>query len=134
MEGSNVRIIVATHGELAKTLVETAELIIGQGHNLEYFCLTKTKSGEAAKKELTELILKENSPNLVVFTDVYGGSVNTICCELLLGQPEEERFQLVSGVNLPMLLTAILSGDLNESIQEAHNGVKYVNELMKGVV
>ncbi|MFD2616563.1 PTS sugar transporter subunit IIA [Terrilactibacillus laevilacticus] len=135
------RIIIATHGELAKTLVETVELIIGQGHNIDYFCMTKSKSGETGKKELEELIFKENEKELVVFTDVFGGSVNNICSEILLGQPEDKKFHLVSGVNLPMILTTALSGPsnsmkevLNESIQEAHNGIKYINDLFKGVV
>ncbi|MEM5597688.1 hypothetical protein AAHB53_17810 [Niallia circulans] len=56
--------------------------------------------------------------------------------------PENETFHLVSGVNLPMILTTImtsynedsLEAILTESIKEGRNGIKYINELVKGVV
>lgn len=137
-----MRIIIATHGELAKSLVETAELIIGQDHQMSYYCMTKTKSGEVGKKELTELIFSDTLKDLVIFTDVFGGSVNNICSEILMSLPEKETFHLVSGVNLPMILTTIMTSYngnsleevLNESIQEARNGIKYINEIVKGVL
>jgi mannose PTS system EIIA component len=135
-----MKIIVATHGELAKALVETVQLIIGDGFSMDYYCLTQEKSGDAGKKELTELILKEDVNDLVVFTDVFGGSVNNICLEILISQQETEKFHLISGVNLPLILAAIMSGadsieaKLTEAIEEAQSGIKYINNLVKGVV
>jgi len=135
-----MKIIVATHGELAKALVETVHLIIGPGFNLDYYCLTQEKSGIAGKKELTELILKEDVKDLVVFTDLFGGSVNNICLEILISQQETETFHLISGVNLPLILATIMSGadsieeKLIEAIEEAQSGIKYINNLVKGVV
>ncbi|QJX64075.1 PTS mannose transporter subunit IIA [Niallia circulans] len=137
-----MRIIIATHGELAKSLIETAELIIGTNHQMSCFCMTKSKSGEVGKQELTELIFSDTLTDLIIFTDVYGGSVNNICSEILLSLPENETFHLVSGVNLPMILTTIMTSYnedsveaiLTESIKEGRHGIKYINELVKGVV
>lgn len=135
-----MKIIVAAHGELAKALVESVSLIIGDGYNLDYYCMTQEKSGDIGKKELTELILKEDTQDIVVFTDVFGGSVNNICLEILISQQEAEKFHLISGVNLPLILTTIMSGadsmeaKLAEAMEEAKSGIKYINNLVKGVV
>ncbi|BBN99835.1 PTS sugar transporter subunit IIA [Sporolactobacillus terrae] len=133
------RIVVATHGELSKTLIETVELIVGSQTNLDYFCMTKDKSGEAGRQELKKIIFKNNEDQVLIFTDVFGGSVNNICAELLMDAQDPDRIHLVSGVNLPMLLTAILSLPSNsveavvaEAIQEAKQGIKYINDLLKG--
>ncbi|MGX9757855.1 PTS sugar transporter subunit IIA [Clostridioides difficile] len=127
--------LIATHGELSKELVETSKLIIGSLGNVEYFCMTKDKSADDAEKEMIS-ILSNNKDNgeLIILTDIFGGSVANICTNLLL---QGFKFELLTGVNLPMLLAILLSPEedakllAKSGLEEARNGIVHVNELLE---
>lgn len=129
------KFLIATHGKLSRELVDTSKLIIGSLNNVEYFCMTKDKSADDAEKEIRS-ILSNNKTNeeFVVLTDVFGGSVSNICTNLLL---KGFKFELLTGVNLPMLLSVLLSVEedtkllTKSGLEEAKNGIIYVNELLE---
>ncbi|WP_342043756.1 PTS sugar transporter subunit IIA [Bacillus sp. OTU2372] len=128
--------LIATHGELSKAFIETVELIAGQTANVSYFRMTKMKSGDSAKEELRQILTsKKGEEHFIVLTDVFGGSVTNICTELLL---ELNDFDIISGLNLPMMLTMILAGEeqsiaatIEEGIQAAKDGIIHVNKLLE---
>ncbi len=129
------KFLIATHGELSRELVDTSKLIIGSLNNVEYFCMTKDKSADDAEKEIRSILLNnKDSEEFVVLTDVFGGSVANICTNLLL---QEVKFELLTGVNLPMLLSTLLLAEEDTkllaklSLEEAKNGIVYVNELLE---
>lgn len=103
-------IILATHGNLSFEFKKTAELIVGNTTNIKCFGMTKDKSASQGKKELVEMINSAGNTELIILTDLFGGSVTNICTELLL---EKDNFELLTGLNLPMLLT-LLTIDTNE--------------------
>ena len=72
--------------------------------------MTKEKSATQGKKELESLIEAMDESNLIILTDMYGGSSTNICTELLLSG---HKFSLLTGLNLPMLL-ALVSGDSSD--------------------
>lgn len=129
------KFLIATHGELSRELVDTSKLIIGSLNNVEHFCMTKDKSAYDAEKEIRS-ILSNNKDNekFVVLTDVFGGSVANICTNLLL---KGFKFELLTGVNLPMLLSIFLSAEedikilTKSGLEDAKNGIIYVNELLE---
>ncbi|MFL6560691.1 MAG: PTS sugar transporter subunit IIA [Bacillus sp. (in: firmicutes)] len=134
--------LIATHGELAKAFIETMELIAGQSAKVSYFGMTKLKSGDSAKEELkTILTSKGEDEHFIVLTDVFGGSVTNICTELLV---ELNDFDIISGLNLPMMLTMVLASEeqsiatvIEEGVQAAKNGIIHINKLVesqKGVL
>ncbi|KPI47306.1 PTS mannose transporter subunit IIA [Clostridioides difficile] len=129
------KFLIATHGELSRELVDTSKLIIGSLNNVEYFCMTKDKSADDAEKEIRSILLNnKDSEKFVVLTDVFGGSVANICTNLLL---QGVKFELLTGVNLPMLLSTLLLAEEDTkllaklSLEEAKNGIVYVNELLE---
>lgn len=129
------RYLIATHGELSKAFIDTLELIAGSSSNVSYFKMTKLKSGDLAKEELKSILTtKGEDERFIVLTDVFGGSVSNICTELLL---ELKDFDIVTGLNLPMMLTMILSGEeksiedtISEGIQAAKDGIIHINKLV----
>ncbi|HBF7899486.1 PTS mannose transporter subunit IIA [Clostridioides difficile] len=129
------KFLIATHGELSRELVDTSKLIIGSLANIEYFCMTKDKSADDAEKEIRSILSKnKDSEEFVVLTDVFGGSVANICTSLLL---QGFKFELLTGVNLPMLLSILLLVEedtkliVKSGLEEAKNGIIYVNELLE---
>lgn len=127
-------IIIGTHGYLSKEFIETAKLIAGEDIQLDYLCMTKGKSVDQAENEARVLLEKLHKEKCIVLTDVLGGSVANLFISLL----QEYDFDLITGVNLPMVLTTLLTPDMNstqefiqEIITEARNGIQYVNELLE---
>lgn len=127
--------LIATHGELSQAFIETVEMIAGKQTNVSYFGMTKLKSGDMAKEELKNILSsKKEDEHFIVLTDVFGGSVTNICTELLL---EMDNFDIVTGLNLPMILTMILSGEemsitdtIAEGVSAAQNGIIHINNLL----
>lgn len=127
--------LIATHGELSKVFIETVELIAGKSTNVSYFGMTKLKSGDMAKEELKKILRnKKEDEHYIVLTDVFGGSVTNICTELLL---EKNDFDMVTGLNLPMILTMILAGEetsieetITEGVRAAQEGIIHINKLL----
>lgn len=129
------KFLIATHGELSKEFIETSKLIVGSLSNVEYFCMTKDKSGDDAEKEIRRILSnKSEEEKYIVLTDVFGGSVSNLCTNLLL---EGYEFELITGINLPMILTILLSEEddveklVSNGIEEAKKGIIYINELLK---
>jgi PTS system mannose-specific IIA component/fructoselysine and glucoselysine-specific PTS system IIA component len=128
--------LIATHGELSKAFIETVELIAGKSINVSYFGMTKLKSGDMAKEELKKIIRnKKEDEHFIVLTDVFGGSVTNICTELLL---EKDDFDIITGLNLPMMLTMILAGEetsieetITEGVRAAQEGIIHINKLLE---
>lgn len=136
MEGDKMEhYLIATHGELSKELIETAKLIVGDIGKVDYFCMTKEKSSSTAESEIREIVSAVDTDNhLIVLTDIFGGSVANIFTTLLM---EGATFELVTGVNLPMVLSLLLSPEKDtkekiiKTIADAKEGIRYVNEVIE---
>lgn len=130
------KIILATHGMLSEAFKSTLELLYGTVDNIDCFCMTKEKSDTQAKKELNELISKSDENELIVLTDLLGGSPANICTEMIMRGHE---FRLLAGLNLPMLLTleTIIDSDMsidqiiNKIQAEGKDGVKNINKIIQ---
>lgn len=129
-------IIIATHGHLSYEFKDTIELFVGKKDNIRCFGMTKEKASTAAQKELTEMINDSDEEQLIILTDLMGGSPANICAELLM---EGHRFELLSGLNLPMLLT-LLTQDNNEIsakelvrniLTEGTNGIIDIGDVIR---
>lgn len=126
--------LIATHGEFSKGILNSLHLILGDAKHIDVFCMTKSKSEEDAEKEAEAYLNTKKGGQLIVFTDVFGGSVANLFTTYLLRGYD---FQLITGVNLPLLLSILLSDEtdvhklVKASIKEAKEGIQYVNEVMK---
>ena len=130
------KIILATHGRLSEAFKSTLELLYGSVDNIDCFCMTKEKSDTQAKKELNKLISNSDENQLIVLTDLLGGSPANICTEMIM---RGHKFTLLAGLNLPMLLTleTIIDSDMtmdqiiNKIQIEGKNGVKNINKIIQ---
>lgn len=128
-------IILATHGHLSEEFRRTVELIVGSTSNIRCFCMTKEKSEDDAKEELERLVESSDEDNLIILTDLFGGSAANICAELLM---RGHQFKLLAGLNLPMLLTMVTADSdeisvdnlVNEVLKAGTEGVINVNNIL----
>ena len=103
-----MRIVVITHGNLAKALVETSKLIIGDECEIDTLGLFLGDNPEEFRTSVSNLIDKNlTEEGLLVFSDLYGGTpANSIMLKMNeLKIPD--KLMCFVGVNLPILLEAI---------------------------
>ena len=99
-----IGIVIVTHGQLGQEILKTAEFIVG---SLEG-CLTVSIKGDrgpdATRQAIGEAISAVNKgQGVLVLTDMFGGTPSNISLSFL----EEGRVEVLTGVNLPMLIKAI---------------------------
>ncbi len=96
-----IGIVVVTHGQLARELVSAAEMIIGEIPNVTAVSIGWHESPDDAQREIEQAILRADSgKGTVVLTDMFGGTPSNLSLTFL----EKGRVEVVTGVNLPMLI------------------------------
>ncbi|MFJ7218761.1 PTS sugar transporter subunit IIA [Amycolatopsis sp. NPDC098790] len=107
----SVPIVLAGHGRLPSGVGEAAEMILGPQSRLKVCELSPHDSPEEFGARL--LALLGDATEALVLADLHGGSPFNAVRALAAVHP---RIQLVSGLNLPMLLEVLLhtTGDVTE--------------------
>lgn len=108
--------LVITHGNLALELVHSAKTIVSSEIPLFPVALKWTDTWEEALKEVKTVLDKvKDFDQIMLFTDMYGGTPSNIAFSLV--QPD--KIAVLTGVNLPILVSflSIQMEELN-NIQE----------------
>lgn len=128
------KFLIATHGTFAAGIKSSLEMIAGEVQNL-FTIQAYTEGNRSIADELKEVLLNiDTGDELVIFTDLAGGSITNEVLQSAL----RENIYIVSGVNLPLLLDIILAdpgSDLNEvigtGIANAREQIIFVSKLIK---
>ncbi|HAR0128957.1 TPA: PTS fructose transporter subunit IIA [Enterococcus faecium] len=119
-------IILASHGEFAQGLKQTATMIIGDSvpiHALSAF----RDEDESILVQIKKLLATIDIEETYILTDILGGSVNN---DMLTIIKEYEGLQLITGMNLPLVISiATYNGKIGESELE-----KLVKESQQSVI
>ena len=96
-----VGIVVATHGQLAAELLRTAEGIVGPVPGATAISVDSATSVEEARARLATAIHKvgADGEGVLVLTDMLGGTPANLALTFL-----DEKVEVITGVNLPMIL------------------------------
>ena len=99
------KFLIATHGSFAKGIQSSLEIIMGKLENV-FMIQAYTEKNKSLKEEI-DLVLEQirNEDELIVFTDLMGGSVTNQILQYAL----KKNVFIVSGFNLPLLLDILLS-------------------------
>lgn len=99
-----VGIVIASHGHLAEELVVTAKGILGDFSHVATCSVHPGSSSQQLRDEIRDAVGSvEEGDGVVVFADLIGGSP----CMQSLSLCEDARIEVVTGVNLPMLMKAL---------------------------
>lgn len=103
MEKKGVGVIVATHGRLAEELVATAEQILAATGKLKPFTFKDGEAPKASFRRLENLIRKtDQGRGVIILADLFGGTPGSLALSML----DDAQVEVVTGVNLPMAITA----------------------------
>jgi len=101
-EKEMVGVVVVTHCHLAEELVAAAQLVVGE--DLKQFqpvSIDPKEGSEEIRAKIISAIRKvDEGRGVLILTDMYGGTPSNISLAFL----EEKRIEVITGVNLPMLL------------------------------
>ncbi len=102
-------IVVVTHGLLAETLIGTVELITGSRPDaVTAVSITPNEDADRLREKIVKGIKAVNRKRgILIFTDMFGGTPSNLSYSLL----EEGQVEVISGINLPMLLRAVEERD-----------------------
>jgi mannose PTS system EIIA component len=96
-----IGVLITTHGNLGKELIKAAELIKGPLSDIAYVSVDQTKDVEEIKKEIGNAIKKlDKGRGVLILTDLFGGTPSNVSLSFM----KEQKVEVLTGVNLPMLL------------------------------
>jgi PTS system mannose-specific IIA component len=96
-----IGVLITTHGNLGSELIKAAELIRGSLKGIVHVSVDQTKGVEDLKKEISTAIKKlDQGLGVLILTDLFGGTPSNISLSFL----KEGKVEVITGVNLPMLL------------------------------
>ena len=97
--------VVVTHGNLANELVNAAETIVGDIRHIQAVSIGWHDDVDLARESIAEAIKRVNAgAGVLLLTDMFGGTPTNIACTFLEASRQNE-IEVVTGVNLPMLIT-----------------------------
>lgn len=110
-----MKVILASHGNLASGMLSSADIILGPEIKEKCVCLCAyTTDDYNLELEVKNVLRKyENEENLIIVTDVFGGSVNNE----FLKHINRYTFSLITGMNLPMILELLPQSELLDQKQ-----------------
>ena len=96
-----IGLLVVTHRGLAAELIATAELIVGKVENCVGLSIDPLLPVEDLRRQMTNAIEEVNlGDGVIVLTDMFGGTPSNLSLSYL----NQEGIEVVTGVNLPMII------------------------------
>ena len=112
-----VGIILASHGEFAKGILQSGAMIFGEQENAQAVTLMPSEGPDDLKAKMKDAIASfDNQDEVLFLVDLWGGTpfnqVNS------LFEEHKDKWAIVAGMNLPMVIEAFASRSSMESAQE----------------
>ncbi len=99
-----VGIIVVAHGDLARAFEETAQMIVGPTEAFKACSFAQGTDVDDLRRLLRTSIKEVNrGEGVIILTDMFGGTPSNISLSFL----ENGKIEVITGVNLPMVITAL---------------------------
>ena len=112
-----VGIILATHGDLAKGILQSGSMIFGDQPNVAAVTLQPSEGPADIRGKMEEAVASFDDPDQVlIMVDLWGGTPFNQANGLISGH--EDTWAIVAGLNLPMLIDAYASRMTMETAQE----------------
>lgn len=122
-----VGIILASHGEFANGIFQSGSMIFGEQADVKPCTLMPSEGPEDIRKKMEDAIASfENQEEVLFLVDLWGGTPFNQASALLDGH--EDKWAIVTGLNLPMLIETYAS---RMSMETAHEIAAHVLQTAK---
>lgn len=109
-----IRLVLASHGELSKGMLNTVQMLLGPQENIKAYCLMPEQDVDTFSALLAEEVATYGAENIVFMTELLHGS--PFNCTVSLTRDYD--LYHVSGINLAMLMGAIMERDDEDATPE----------------
>ncbi len=130
-----IGLLIISHCDLGRELLNAAELIFGRLEAVDCVSITQTTENEKTLKIISKKIKAlDQGQGVLVLTDMFGGTPSNLSLSFL----EKGKVEVLTGVNLPMLVAVAESRDgltlnkLGEKAQKAgRNSIALAGKLLE---
>src|SRR6185503_21097803 len=131
-----IGVVVVTHGQLATELVNAAETIVGELPKFAAVSIGWHEDTEDARNEIAQAIARvDDGTGVLILTDMFGGTPSNLAMTFLA----EGRVEVITGVNLPMLIKLASTTEPADLLQVARemrehgrNAIWVASDLLRG--
>ena len=132
-----IGILIVTHCQLGNALIEAAEFITGESlENTIPLSIDLNESADGLRKKIARGIKNvEMEEGVLILTDMFGVTPSNLSYSFL----EEGQVEVISGVNLPILIKALNTrskmelGDLAASLEKfGKKSISLASGILKG--
>jgi len=96
-----IGVLIVTHKELAEAFMAVADLILGRQDRVLGVSLDPDAPPETSRQQIQKSLAQVNNGNgVIILTDMLGGTPSNLTLSFL----QEGKVEVVTGINLPMLL------------------------------
>ena len=131
-----IGVVVVTHGQLATELVNAAETIVGDLPRFAAVSIGWHEDTQDARDEIAEAIARvQQDQGVLILTDMFGGTPANLAMTFL----EQGKVEVITGVNLPMLIKLASTTEPADLLQVARemrehgrNAIWVASDLLRG--
>ena len=130
-------ILVVTHANLGDALIEAAEFILNDKiENISSVSIDIKENADSLHRKIKQGIKQVNTEGgVIIFTDMFGGTPSNLSYSFL----KEGEVEVISGVNLPILLRALAVRDKMELVdaaatlvEQGKKSIALASDILKG--
>jgi mannose PTS system EIIA component len=131
-----IGVVVVTHGQLATELVNAAEMIVGDLPQFTAVSIGWHDDVTDAREDIAQAIERvRGTEGVLLLTDMFGGTPSNLGMTFL----ETDRLEVITGVNLPMLIklanlraSSNLLAVAKEMREHGRNAIWVASDLLRG--
>jgi PTS system mannose-specific IIA component len=96
-----IGLVLVTHGQLAAEFVRAMEHVVGPQPAIASICIGPEDDMETRRGEIARALeAVDDGSGVILLTDLFGGTPSNLAISLM----ETGRYEVIAGVNLPMLI------------------------------
>lgn len=130
-----IGLLIVTHCDLGKELLNAAEFIVGKIEAVDTIAITETSGTDLLRKKIeAKVSALDKGDGVLILTDMFGGTPSNLSLSFL----KEEQIEVLTGVNLPMVIAIVQNrpnfkvAALAEKAQEAGKmGISLASKLLE---
>jgi len=108
-----IKSLIITHGDLGKELINVSEKILERKIDIECMSFDWKEDGSLIINKLENYLKRNKEHNIVIFTDMFGGSPSNICLKYI-----DQNIEVITGINLPGILKFLTSREKNQNFKD----------------
>ncbi len=136
MSESQVGVVIVTHGMLATELLNAAETIVGDLSRFTAVSIGWHDDVPVATEAMARAIERvDRGAGVLLLTDMFGGTPANLAMTFL----EAGRIEVITGVNLPMLIKLARAGNAGTVLDAARaiasdgrEAIRVASDLLRG--